>query len=338
MNDTELAAQMVAALVDESTGLLGEGADLLADALLGRKVRDVIDVDGIAAVISNALRSDMAQHITDIHILPSLDRHRARVDAHGEVVGDLLPLAAKEKLRGLVEETAIEQPEWIRDAIDKALVRKLVAPVFQMTLLSFARKLPIPSLGGGAGGGIAKKLMQSVGERAEKLADAGRKAMGGLSAEVDKRFQAAAKDAAETTSNEFREALDARMRSDEGQEILAEIRRKAFDHVMTIPVGAVMRDFDVLPRNEVQPLVGAVLAHNARRPVGKSALEQELQAIIDAEGDRSIREVLDLGGVGEGGRALVATEAGAILRALLQGEEGKAWVAKVIATARTQVP
>src|SRR5690606_38041897 len=130
-----------------------------------------------------------------------------RVTETGETLGDLLPLDTQQKLVEILVALEAPRPDWLREAIDPDLVKELFAPVLQRTLLSFARRLPLAGLSGAAGG-FADKLKKRVGERAEKLADAGRRAMGGLGAQLDERIQAAAREFAEGAQRELREATE----------------------------------------------------------------------------------------------------------------------------------
>src|SRR5206468_3292871 len=106
--------------------------------------------------------------------------------------------------------------------VDAALFRRLFAPVWTNLLLSFAKRLPLPGMGGGGGAagggaagavgrgvsGIAGRITRSAKEQAERLVDAGKSVMGGLGTEVERRLQAAAKDFSDSAAEVFREALE----------------------------------------------------------------------------------------------------------------------------------
>ena len=53
-----------------------------------------------------------------------------------------------------------------------------------------------------------------------------------MGAEFEKRVQAAAKEFSDGAAELFREALEARLRSDEGRALLSQITDKAFAHLM----------------------------------------------------------------------------------------------------------
>ena len=142
-------------------------------------------------------------------------------------------------------------------------------------------------------------------------------AIGTLSDGVERQLQAAARDFSQTAMSNARKSLRDRLRSDEGKEILAEIRTQFLDRLVQTPVFELLEDANALPQDEIFALVPQVLDHNRVRPEVQAAIAGEIASFLELEGARSGRDILD--------------EAG-LLEDFFASRGFKSWIAKVAGT------
>ena len=95
--------------------------------------------------------------------------------------------------------------------------------------------------------GLGKKLLDAK----NPLSSMGKGLIGG----VDKKLQSVARDFAETATTDVRAALMERLASDEGQDLMRQIRAHASKHLLAVPLATVLREVDGLPRADIEALV-----------------------------------------------------------------------------------
>ena len=167
---TTSARALVEKLLASDHALLREGAERTLDALLERPLSRYLDdaaMETLVTLITAAVTEPNTKRVIDAHVHPGLDRQIARSTANGETLGDLLPPGGEATLLAILEKTRLPRAEWAAGTVDAGLVRKLVSPVIQDTLLRFAKRLPIPGLGGD--GASRPKLMMRWPGRAMPL-------------------------------------------------------------------------------------------------------------------------------------------------------------------------
>jgi hypothetical protein len=295
---TTSARALVEKLLASDQALLREGAERTLDALLERPLSRYMDdaaIETLVSLITAAVTEPNTKRVVDEHVHPGLDRQIARSTANGETLGDLLPPGGEATLLAILEKTRLPRAEWAAGAVDAGLVRKLVSPVIQDTLLRFAKRLPIPGLGGEGGPsmpdplGLGKKLRDAK----NPLSGMGKGLMGG----VDKKLQSVARDFAESATTDMRNALVERLRSDEGKALLSQIRAHASKHLLAVPLATVLREVDGLPRADIEAFVPALVTHNVGRAELHETLRAELRAVLAVEGERPLRELLETYGL-----------------------------------------
>ena len=282
-----------------------EGVAIVVDALLARRVRDVVDVTGLLALLEVAVvRPPLARGV-DEHVLPAFDRFRDETTRRATRVGELLPDDARLELERLLLATRFPRFEWARDAIDPKLLERLFSPVLQELLMQFVGKLP----GVGALGALAR-----VGGKAAGGALSGAKS---IAAEFSKSAFAT-----------LRDAVAARLASDEGRALVEELRRHAFRHVAEVPLAQILADFDALPWREVAKLAPAVVEHDLRSALGHAIVRTELAAFLEVEG--TIAELLDEVGVLPDVRAYLRVQGEGVLAALVDEPAFASWLSKLV--------
>lgn len=305
---------------------------MLTAFLLDRRVAELVDVGATVEAIVDAMTSDNATRIIEEHLSPAWDRHRERCEASGEQLQQGFPDGARNELVQIFAAQRLPKVEWAEGAIDPALLKELLAPVLQDTLIAFAKRT---ALGGGDEdgrlGGIAGRLRKGVEKRASKIASAGKSALGGLGAELDKRMAAAAREFSGTAQRQLRESLRQRLKSERGRELSAELRRQIITRVFETDVAVLMREVETLPGAELEALLGPVVAHNATRAITRQAIEQELRAFLNVEGGKSVSGLLDELGIADQARRAVEATLDSLARELFASKVFAAWLDEVLA-------
>jgi hypothetical protein len=327
-------------------GLLSAGESPLRDELvamtvdhaLERRLAEFIDFDAGQTIVVSALTRENLGRILAQHVKTGFDRYTARVAGSSDTLGSLVPDEARVRIRKILVEGPVPRAAWARKIVDPALLRRLFAPVWANLFTSFAKRLPIPGLSavtsaggsGGSGAGIAGRLSRSVQERAEKLVDRGRSAMGSLGAEVEKRVQAAARDFSDGAAEIWREALDARLKSREGREIVAQITEQAFEHLMAAKLVELHEDARHAKVSEILTASAEIVAHSVQSSFIEQTIDAEVAAFIDSEGARSMREILDELGILADVRKAAIAQLSLVAQGLFAGPAFADWVARLL--------
>jgi hypothetical protein len=339
-----IVARALGRLREPSSASLHALVELLIEAALARPIETAIDPDRVVALAVTTLERSRIEAALAKLGRPAWERQRALLARRGDRVGDWLPEGGRAVLEEVVVGARTPSGEWTRGLVDPSDVRELIAPVLQDTLLTFARKLPLvgnvadaegPARAAGKLFGMARELAQTVGEkaseRAGKLADIGRGVLGGLGGEMEKRVVQAAREYSQSAVEPLETAFVARLRSDEGREILARIRSRVIDRVLAARAADVLADLDTLPRAPLDALIAQAIAFGVRRPETAEMLRAEVAAFVAEHDGKTVGEVLDAWGLRETAitearrelRAIASatasdTRAGAWLRALLE--------------------
>lgn len=324
---------------DESP-LREELVALSFDAIVAQPVSGVLGDAGLVPLIYQALTRENAARIAERHVLPAIDRIDAALSARPERLRDAMPEQAQDALRAVVRSGKGPRFKWLRGAIDPDDIRQLVAPVVQQVLIRFTTKLPIPGLGGSAGGGggnaggglgglvgmIGKQVQRGAGQ----LADVGKSVIGGLGGELERRMQQMARDFTQTAITDFRSALEARMKSDEGRKIVLRIRDRVVEHILAAKLQEISQDLMHLPKPDIAAIVADELDYLPKQAWFREILEAEVAAVLAAIGERSLRELLEEAGLLEEARALTLRAAAPAVRALAASDAFGAWLDRLL--------
>ena len=299
-----IATRVLERLRGEDAPLRARGVELMIDALLGMKLGEIVDADAVAATVLEATSGENAARWAERFGQASWARQLARTEAEPEVtLADWLGEGGRTRLEALVANLPRPQGDVAKDAIDPALIRELLAPVWQEVLTGFARRLPIP--GGGAsepareGGsapdrrGLRGRLKARVEKRAESIVERSKTVLGGLGAEVERQVQAAAKEFSQGASDTVKDAVRRRLESDEGKRITAELRGQALAAILDTPAGDALADMRAFPIDDALALAGPVAEHNRTHARWAALVHEEVTATIDVDRDRALREILE---------------------------------------------
>lgn len=330
--------RIIDALVSETSRERDAAVALFVDHLFDQKLAALVDFQQARAIALRALTEANLERIFERHVIPGYRRYRGAVATTTDSVGAFVPDGARDDIIEIVLKSRMPRAKWSQGAIDRSLIRRLFAPVWANLLVSFTKRLPIPGVGAASGGsgsssavgrgvsGIAGRIGRSAKEQAEKLVDAGKSVMSGLGSEVERRFQAVTKEFSESAEEVFREALNERLKSSEGRELVAQVSRQVIDHVLVTSVADIHEDAERIPIEDILRLVPSIVSHSAARAFVQDIVRQEIDAFLALEGDRPLREVLSELGILDEVRAAAVPRASALARGFLASPAFRAWL------------
>jgi hypothetical protein len=336
---TRPQAPWLKVLLKDSSPLRAQLIEKFSEFLLEQPVEELVEWQEVQMGLLQLMSSQNTERLIQKWLHPGFDRHLQRSREHGESLGTGLSPELRKRVEHLVATMKLPQAKWAQGAVDPTLIRRLFAPVIQQVLLNFTNKLPLVHLGGSGNepeaapvaqdsmfGGFANRLKRKVEERAEKLVDVGRK----LGAGVDKKIQQTARDFSQGAMNELRDTIRQRLKSEEGQEIIAEIRKQFLKRVLETPLAEYMEDLKQLPRAEIEALIPDVMEYNRQRPFVHTMLEAELRGFLKQEGKRSLRDVLTEYDMLAQFQAVFQQRGDRLVQRFLQGDAFQTWMTDVL--------
>ncbi|MCG3172582.1 MAG: hypothetical protein GMKNLPBB_00736 [Myxococcota bacterium] len=313
---------------------------IAVDALLDTPVNQLLDAGEISEWITLLLAEAPMRRALRLHVRPGWDRARERARQSGETLGDWVPEGAGDEIAALIAHRPQPKFEWLKGALDGALVQQLVAPVLQETLVSFVQKVRLPvgdgapaAAVGAAIGGVAGLLKKQVEKNADLIKAVGKGVMGSLGAEMESRLQEMAKDFSRTASKQMQESFQARVNSPEGRKLVKEIQSRFLDHLAKTPVQVILDDLSVLPFDRMDELNIRINAHNAGRDGFRAALRAEAEAVLAAESGKTLRAILQETGQIDDFLRLAPPPADRLARAIFASPAFSAWLNDLIESA-----
>jgi hypothetical protein len=326
------AARLRELLERDDKPFRGELIGLIFDAIAAQEVGGLIDRVALREGLYRLLVASHTERLATRHVLPAFERIAATARGRPDPLRSFLSPAAEAQLTALVQRGQGPRFGWMRGAVDPDDVQKLLAPIVQQLLMQFTSKLPMPGLGGGGGsagglGGLVGRIGKQVQKSAGQLADVGRQMLGGV-----------VRDFSQTAMGEFRIAFGERVRSDEGQQILARMRDRLLSHVLSARLDDVVQDLMRLPRPEIARVVTEALAHGKQHTLFRALVEGELDALIDELGARTVGSLLAELGELDGMRAQVVTGLDPALRTVIASPAFADWLTRLLADTEAEQP
>lgn len=336
-----LVARAMARLRSPDGTALAELVELLLEAALSRPIGAAVDPDRVVAMTVAVVEATRVERALAELVRPAWDRQRGLLATRGDRVGDWLPDGGRALLEEVLAGARVPRGAWTKGLVASADVRELIAPILQDTLLAFARKLPLvggvtesegPSArAAGKLFGMARELAHNAGERAGKLADIGRGVLGGIGGEMEKRVATAAREFSHGAFDPLEASFLARLRSDEGQQILARMRTRAVDGLLRALAADVAADLDTLPRQALDRLVAQSIAFGAARPELAQMLRAEVDAFLKAHEGKNVGEVLEAWSLRELAVTELRRELSTIAAAAAAGPRAERWLRALLA-------
>jgi len=329
-----LAARAVERLTGTDSTLRDELVAGVLDHVLAQPLRDLVDLERVHALVTSALSEPNVRTAVQRHVVPGWRRYAAAIAGSDTRVGALVPEAARPSIHAIARALRVPRARWAKGAVDPALVRRFLAPVWTQVLLSFATRLPIPGLAAAGGkrdgSGVAGFLARSVQGGAEKLIDRGRSMMGGLGAEVERRLLEAARGFSDNAAEIFREALRERVASSEGRELLERITGELVERVLDARFSDLQEDVAALPLDQVFDLAPQLVAHAAPGPYVEDIVQREIAAYLELEGERTLDSMLDELGIAAEVRAALLARGQSVAAGYFASPSFADWCARLL--------
>lgn len=310
--------KLLAALADETKTetLVGLGFDFVID----QPVSTYLEPTRILAHLDHALTVELTEQAIRRHLRPFLDRETARAQARGDRVGDWLTPEARATLRELVGRPVKLERRFLEGLVKQEAVTHLVRSVVEETLDRFLQTLKP----GGTGGGV----FGAMGRGAVGLASGlGKGLLGGIGAQVEGQLKAAAGTFIAGSMNVLLDRVVHLLAAPDTGVKLGRMNQAGFDAALEQKTGHVAERGMKLPVDELLAVVPGLLAHNLARPEIRAGLLEELGAFLEVEGARTLRDVLAEARDVDAWRAEVVSVGAPLLRAFVQSEGFKAWIA-----------
>jgi len=338
--------KVLSRLRDDSGGLRRRGVEIALDTLLDRELATLFDPAELARLAVQMMTADNANRLVDRHVHAGRARWTTHVKATGEKPSDFISAATMPKLEKIVSEAKLPKGDWARDAVDPTLLRQLLAPIIQDTLVSFASRLPLPGLGGSSSpepekkaqstagaalGFLGSRMKAEVEKRAGGILDAGKSIVGGLTSEVEHKMQSIARDFSMSAQTEIKNAFESRLRSAEGKQILGKLRLQLLKKAMSTKLAEFDADTQRLPWKELLGLAGEIAAHNATRPEVPAWIEGEVKALLEIEAGRTLRMLLDEAGMLDAVRESLLTHVNVHAEQVVKTDAFAAWLSDLLA-------
>jgi hypothetical protein len=312
-----------------------ELAQQIVDHVFSQRVRDLAAPDELLPIVLATLtRENLARELERL-VQPGVRRYSASVADASERLGDLVPEEAVAALQKQLEQPTGARARWAKGAVDPALLKRLLGPVWVQLLVSFARRIPglggTPSAGpSAAGGGIASMLGRTVQQSAGRIVGVGKSALEGLGIDLEKKLTAAARDFSDGALSVWNQALRDRLQSPEGRAIVTQIKHGVLEHVLKARLSDIDRDAVALPLAPYLDLVPLIVGHAVRVPFVRKIIDRELQAYLEVAGDRRVAELLAELGVLDAARTWLTARVDAQLLGYCATPAFAGWISKLV--------
>lgn len=342
-----LVARIVEVLAAPASELHAELASAYVDQLLTQPLRQSVQLEELIELVVRTIDQANAARVVDKHVLPIYQRVAQGFAKAPERVGDLVSEDGKRALRAALAKPVRVKGRWLKGAVDPLQVQKLLGPIWVQLLVSFARRLPIPGLGGAAAasspgastpapaskGGIAGMLGRGVQQSAGRLVGAGRSALEGLGIDIETKLMAAAKDFSESALDLWNKALEERLRSEDGKNAALQIKLGVLEHVLRTQLRDLHEDAVAIGQTPYFGIAPTILAHAIRVPFVRDNVANEIRQFVNSEGDRTLRELLAEQGMLEDVRGWLVQRVQESFGQFSQSPAFAAWLTRVIAAA-----
>ncbi|MEM9862441.1 MAG: hypothetical protein AAF938_12535 [Myxococcota bacterium] len=294
-----------------------DGVRVVVDGLLRRKVSDYVDVAVLVDVVEKGFGETFVARILADHGVTLRGRLRVLLDGADDAsVGARLPSEAREKLESHIATMALPRFAWLKGAVDPALLRELLSPVWQEVFAAGFKRF-------GAVGEGALGLGSSLAGALSRVGGAAMKGVG-----LKGGISSAAQDFAAGATDLVREQLAERLASEEGQRLSEKIRRQVFARVVQTDGREILSDLERMPLDELVALGAPISAYNAASAFGRALVRGEFEAALAVEGERTVEELLAEAGTLPEVRAYLRVMGEGCLDALLEDEAFDNWLGR----------
>lgn len=307
----ELAGFLVDALRDREAQWSDKLARLSVNALLERRVDELVDAETLSAALSAALEPEAVKQAVERVAVPAWSRERQRAKACNDKPKNFLTPSAKADLLAALGQPVRYSPGVVREIANAPAVRALLGALIQETLIDFVSRAPIPGLS------TAMNLMSRVGRKIESQTERHVKDF------LDKSMARITARTAELISTDANRAGLGQLR--------AAVVSQALDRPLDAYYDRLSKGMDILAKH-----LPGLIAHNMARPEIKNAVDEELRILVAQEGAQTAAELLSRLGALEKARDLAVDTAKKAIFQVTATEGFADWLENLVESVRTE--
>ncbi|MBN1945660.1 MAG: hypothetical protein JW797_08275 [Bradymonadales bacterium] len=260
--------------------LVGLVFDFCIDQPIGR----YLSPGQMLEALDRILTPEIVERALQAHLRPFLDRERERAAARGDRVEEWLTETAQKELRRLVGRPIRLRRSFLEQLVQQEAVRHMLRSIIEEALGRFVDSLKpdrkgslLAALGRGAAG-VASTMTRGL--------------LGKLGSQLEAALSRAANSFIESSMDlMLRHTVDL-LSSPEMAQRLGEMSQTGFDGAMELKVEQIFVALHRMPTEKILALVPELVTHNLDRQEVRQAILEELAAMLEVEGHRSVRELL----------------------------------------------
>lgn len=325
MDATTLKAKLLDPADD---GPLPRLAALAVDAVLDTPLSDFSGRDEAVAVMRRLVQAWLASPEAPKTLERLVDELVAKLQADRRTLEAIAPQQLQDTLRELIGRPFSPDRRLVLTIIDRGPTRELVRQLLVDLVLDFGRRATAPVAGVARGLGTLARL---AGETVKSKAGGLGGLVGAVSGEVERQLERRAIEFVDAAlGGVFAELADAISNPKRAEEA-AELRKAIFDGVLELTLPQLAREV----MNADVPGAAEVLREGLRRWFATKdadiALGQVVQAVLDRDGGRTLRQVLADWGLDGEARALAVEHLTVRMRAIAGTDAFAAWLDALLA-------
>lgn len=309
------------ALLAEEPALLKKLATLILEHQLQQPLQTCVSQEQARELVGRLLQPATLELTLQTELTSALERALDVLTQSDEPLGVWVGAETRAQLVALLARPEGPRFPYMADVISPALLRNLLAPVFQDVLLSFvARVSSVVGLSG-----------REVSDRSKRWMEFGRNLVGGLG--IDEKLRVLAEEFSQQAVATFRTQLQTRLAQPEGQQALRALLEHALTRWLEVPLHELCTDAGRLPPAEITALLPPAVAHASNQPLFEVLLDQELQAFYDKYGSSPLSKLLTDLAIETDVKTLFITAMERNARPLVATPAFADWLAELLTTA-----
>lgn len=310
-------------------GPLPKLAALSVDAVLDTPLADFSGRDQAVTVTRRLVQAWLASPEAPKTLGKLVDEVVAKLQADRRALKDVAPTDVQDTLRELIGRPFSPDKRLVLTIIDRGPTRELVRQLLVDLVLDFGRRASAPVAGVAKGiGALARMAGETVKSRSGGLGSL----VGAVSGEVERQLEKRAIEFVDAAlGGVFGELADAISNPKRAEEA-AELRMAIFDGVLELTLPQLAREV----MNADVPGGAEVLREGLTRWLATkdadAALGRVAQAVLDRDGQRTVRQVLADWGLEGEARALAVEHLALRMRAIVGTDAFAAWLDALLAS------
>jgi hypothetical protein len=272
--------------------------DALFDFTCTRRASDFIDVEQLLAAVDVAAEAPRLSRLVARFSGPARTRVLARLKVSAVLLGAWLPEPVRDALALLMAQPVVIPRPLIDQVIADEHVRETTRTIMHETLSSFINKAFAVAPGGRGLRGVIGLGARAAGGL-----------LGGLGDELKRQLEERTGDFVDAGMHLIQQRVAHKLASEETARLLGQRRRAAFLELLKKPESEVAKLAERVPWAALEAMLPAIVTHNLARAEVRTALVDEVKAVVAELSALTVGEWLDELGVRELTRAFVQAHA-----------------------------